>query len=256
MNGRNRDCGSISEALGAHALGSLEPDEAADVAAHLRDCEPCQRELIEIEDALGLVPSALDRSSRLEPPRELRAWVLDDVAQAPAPFAPRRRSLSQRVVYMAAAVVLLALVSTAYMGVALATERAAKNDLAAQISQDEIVLDVVDSTATQKRVLRATSPVAPRAYGKLYTRPDADHAVLMVARMPSPEQGHVYRAWLWRDGIATGLGDVNVNDEGFGRLVFRLESVDVPAIERVMVTSEPASAFVQGDVQPVVSWQR
>lgn len=51
-------CGEIGELLGAYALGALEGDEQAMVAAHLTRCAPCRSE----RDDLARVVELLDKA--------------------------------------------------------------------------------------------------------------------------------------------------------------------------------------------------
>jgi anti-sigma factor RsiW len=91
----------VQESLGAYVLGSLEPEEAAAVRAHLDRCTACAAEhagLAKLPALLELA-SAVDATARppLAPTVEER--VLDDFARAhPTPPRPprRRRRLALR----------------------------------------------------------------------------------------------------------------------------------------------------------------
>jgi len=56
------DCAEVRLALGAHALGALEPDEDAEVRAHLQGCAAC-RDLLA---TIAPVPAVLGRLSAAE----------------------------------------------------------------------------------------------------------------------------------------------------------------------------------------------
>jgi len=47
------------EWLDAHALGTLDPGEAARVEAHLRECPACRREYEELRRVIDVLPHAL-----------------------------------------------------------------------------------------------------------------------------------------------------------------------------------------------------
>jgi hypothetical protein len=94
-------CEHVQSAIGAYALGALDPDEAAAVRRHLETCPECAAE----HDALAPLPGLLSldafaRDRAASPRRRLR-WRL-----------PRRR-------WLAAGAVGLAAVAAALVGLAL-----------------------------------------------------------------------------------------------------------------------------------------
>jgi anti-sigma-K factor RskA len=62
--------------LAAYALGALEPGEAAEVEAHLAECERCQAHLRWLEPALAALPESVER---LQPPKGVRDRVMAEV---------------------------------------------------------------------------------------------------------------------------------------------------------------------------------
>ncbi|MFC7104187.1 anti-sigma factor family protein [Nonomuraea rubra] len=44
-------CEEVRISLGAHALGALDPEEAAEIDHHLATCEACGAELLELEES-------------------------------------------------------------------------------------------------------------------------------------------------------------------------------------------------------------
>lgn len=85
-------CEEVRLALGAHALGALDPDEALEIDLHLATCEACGAELTELEGVsafLGKV-SEQDVALVVSPPRQ----VLDRLLiEARAKRHRRRRAL-------------------------------------------------------------------------------------------------------------------------------------------------------------------
>jgi anti-sigma-K factor RskA len=78
-----------SDEIAAYLLGALEPGEAAELERHLADCEECRTELDWLRPAAQLLPESV---ARLEPPRELRGRLMEQVAADAGPgMAPQRR---------------------------------------------------------------------------------------------------------------------------------------------------------------------
>ena len=79
-------CEHVRHDLGAHALGALEPAEAAAVEAHVATCPDCAAELASLQP----LPALIVRADGLEipsPPADLEERILDRVAAS----RPRRR---------------------------------------------------------------------------------------------------------------------------------------------------------------------
>ncbi|MGI5161506.1 anti-sigma factor family protein [Microbispora sp. CA-102843] len=151
-------CEEVRISLGAHVLGALDDEEAAEVEAHLETCAACRAELAELS---GLPPllarvSAEDIERAAAPPRAVLDGVFADVLAgaaaaevAPAAVAPARRGRRSRVLLaLAASVVVAAVGGTAWVSAAQnASERtavgsaAAAPDLASRASQGEASQD-------------------------------------------------------------------------------------------------------------------
>ena len=85
-------CEHVRPDLGAHALGALEPGEAAAVEAHLAACPACAAELARLEP----LPALVARAEGLEippAPAALEERILDSVAASRPRRARRRRRL-------------------------------------------------------------------------------------------------------------------------------------------------------------------
>jgi anti-sigma-K factor RskA len=74
MNEREHE--ARRDELAAYLLGALEPGEAAALEQHLAGCEECRTELSWLRPAAQVLPETVER---LEPPRELRARVMEEV---------------------------------------------------------------------------------------------------------------------------------------------------------------------------------
>ena len=135
----------------------------------------------------------------------------------------------------------------------LARERALRADYVELVGQQqELVLEIVDSDRTIRRVLRSTSAES-NAYGKVFTRTDMAYVVAMAARLPQPPSGEAYHLWLVRSDEPELAGVMRINGDGFALVIHQADVVD-PQYERAYVTLQPQGSHApQGD--PVIAWQ-
>ena len=289
------DCNWVAERQDAHAVGALEPDEWAEVERHLAGCPDCRRRAAELADVAAALPWALAAASPVQPPTALKARILASVPALPGPapagtgrgattegrassetgriasaggaLRPRPLRLSDRwrrpwgrsgaLARLAAVVLLLlALGWSVRLGLALERERSRHAELAALVGQQEIVLEVVDSDKTERRVLLTTRPDACEPgtcpYGKVFTRSDLPHVVAMAARLPAPTADQAYHLWLTNAGRTELAGTLTLDEKGFGLLVFDADHAG-PTYDAAEVTLQPEGASTpSGD--PVLRW--
>ena len=289
------NCEPIKDLLEAYAVGALEPHEQEIVEQHLAGCADCRQLAQQFEHAASLLPQALAAVSPLRPPDSLKERLLQAVQSEPsnsaatAPIAPERNAtvtspqarasfangkpekapprpsvrprwgwLRTRAPAMAALSVLLvlAIILGAQLSLMLAESRALQIELSNLFDQQELVLEVVDSPRTVRRVLLAPEPREDSpfpSYGKLFTRTDMRHVVAMVARLPQPPTGQAYHLWLSTGGLTQLAGTMSVNDQGFGLLVFDADR-DGPIYESAQLTLQSVgSTTPAGD--PILVWQ-
>ncbi|MFC4118424.1 anti-sigma factor family protein [Nonomuraea zeae] len=82
-------CEEVRLALGAHALGALDPEEALEIDDHLATCEACGAELLDLEGVASFLGKVAERDVELvsSPPRQ----VLDRLLNARAKRSRRGR---------------------------------------------------------------------------------------------------------------------------------------------------------------------
>jgi hypothetical protein len=131
------------------------------------------------------------------------------------------------------------------LNVVLARERALRAEFGELVDQQEIVLEVIDSSKTERRVLLPPAGDS-RAYGKVFTRSDMPHVVAMAARLTPPAAGEAYHLWLTRDEETILAGTLHTNDEGFGLLLFD-DTVDGPQYSRAVVTLQPVGSTMPAE---------
>jgi hypothetical protein len=273
---------AIREQLEAYALGALDPDNATEVREHLAGCLACRGHLAELERAAATLTDALSALGPA-PPAELKTRVITAIEDELAPVdrnerrqaaalkptavnavpqaerpSPRRfaGNLTTLARLVAAAVVIVALGWSFRLADALEQERALREEFAALVSQQEVVLEVVDSDKSVRRVLLTTAPESCEpgtcSYGKLFTRTDLRHVVAMAARLPPPPNGQAYRLWLTTEGRSEPVGTMTLDDKGFGLLVFDADEVG-PIYSRAELVLQPEqSQSPAGDV--VLLW--
>ncbi|MFI7641078.1 anti-sigma factor family protein [Nonomuraea sp. NPDC049400] len=101
-------CEEVRLALGAHALGALDPDEALEVDRHLATCEECGAELLDLEGVAAFLGNVSERDVELvsSPPRQVLDRLLNDRA--------KRTRRGRLLLVAAASVVTLALGGTVW----------------------------------------------------------------------------------------------------------------------------------------------
>ncbi|MGW0807621.1 anti-sigma factor family protein [Nonomuraea sp. NPDC002799] len=94
-------CEEAKIALGAHALGALDPEEALEMDTHLATCPACGAELEELESVASFLGKVSERDVELvaSPPRQVLDRLLNDRA--------RRSRRGRRLTAVAAAAAVL-----------------------------------------------------------------------------------------------------------------------------------------------------
>lgn len=263
-------CDQIREHLEAYALGAIDSDELALVEGHLQECASCRRLAIEYLEMAHLLPLALASASRVQVPRSLKDRLLQAIQESASESSvaaqPKLRrpglvlnlgrlvSLPQPtfIVVVIILMTILSLILNATLTVALAKERSLRAEFANLVDQQELVLEVIDSNQTTRAILRAVESDS-RSYGKLYTRSDMDHVVVMAARLPQPPAGEAYHLWLTEQGKTYLAGVLKLNDQGFGMLVFDANRIG-PSYESALLILQPIQSTSPAGI-PVLQWK-
>ncbi|MGW4965306.1 anti-sigma factor family protein [Nonomuraea sp. NPDC004186] len=124
-------CEEVRLALGAHALGALDPDEALEIDNHLATCEECGRELLDLEGVASFLGKVSERDVELvaSPPRQ----VLDRLLNASA----KRNRRGRLLLVAAASVALLGVGGTIVSVVNSGTRQQVASGVAAPMSTQE-----------------------------------------------------------------------------------------------------------------------
>ena len=216
----------IRQALPAFALGALDPQEHAEVAAHVATCDACAADLVVEERTAASI--GLD-ATPVTPPAALRARVLARVASEPRPRAitPPAVTVIDRPSsrwsggWLMAASVLLAIGASLYAysmraelvslraTVTAATEQTTRmRQELATMRRDYVTMRRAMDVMKAPDLLRVDlkgQPQAPDATGRAFWSPAAG-LVFTAERLPPLLPGKVYQLWAITGTTATGAG--------------------------------------------------
>lgn len=232
----------VTESLPAYALGILEADERAEIAAHLAGCPGCRAALAEYElvaaDLAVMAPAAT-------PPAALKARLREriqtDAAPQPERAEPRRpaspgrswpdavRDFLSGSLWRPALVALLAIIA---LGLLLRPREA--------------------TAPTVVTLALAGTENAPRASGVvvLGSRYRPELGTLVVDHLQPLPPDRQYQLWLIKDGRISG-GVFDVGEDGYGSLTVRApEPLDSYTFG---VTIEPAGGSPGPTGPPVLA---
>lgn len=199
----------VIELLPAYALGSLDEEEAAQVADHLATCPWCRAELSSYEAVAGRLALA---APDVMPSARVKQQILGQLQTPRLESAPEpRQTWGQRVAGLfqraapAWAVASLALVALLVISNLWWWQRADRERPTV-------------TTGGMQVVAMVGTEAAPEAVGTLVISEDGEYGTLVVDGLPALDPGHQYQLWLIRDGQRTSGGVFSVNPEGYGAL--------------------------------------
>jgi hypothetical protein len=254
------DCEQIRELLEAYALDALEPDERVEVERHMATCPECREHAAALAETVARFPAALANASPAAPPDDLRERLLAAVAaqavlshrEAPAVSTGDTTALvdpgprlHRPLRLLGYAVPALLLVFSLAWGFRLAAALERERDLREEyvdlvddvVGQQELVFEVIGFDDTVRQFLSAQQE-GSTSYGKVFTRPGMPFVVVMAGRLPPAPAGETFHVWVTADGKTTLLGELTMDDAGFGLLVVTVEQPG-PVYETAFVTLQP-----------------
>jgi hypothetical protein len=245
----------VQELLEAYVLDVLDAPERAQVERHLQTCEDCRRLVSEYTQVASRLPEALATATKYPLPPEIKTRLLKTLAveRSSTPTGSILIRWRPRLVTWGLAILLAFSLAWGFrLNVALAQERALRSEFADLVDQQEIVLEVIDSSKTTKAFLRATASDS-NSYGKLFTRSDMYDVVAMAGRLPVPSAGQAYHLWVTQEGQTNLAGVMQVNDKGFGLLVFTADRPG-PVYEAARVILQPIGSPSPSGT-PIIAWE-
>jgi anti-sigma-K factor RskA len=212
--------------LAAYLLGALEPGEAAELERHLAGCEECRTELEWLRPAAQLLPESVER---VEPPRELRGRLLEQVrSEAETAAAPQRapgRGIRGWSLRPLAGLAALALIVAAVAAYAIGNGGSGGG-----------------GTTT---VVAGHSPEVTAEMVR-----DGDSGTLHLANLHQLPRDKVLQAWVERNGSVVSAKTLFVPNQD-GTASATIDEMD--GVSTVMVTAEPRGGSVQPTSAPIVS---
>lgn len=227
-------CETVEPLIAAYALGSLDPEEARLVDAHLASCPDCARALQDY----ALVAEGLLLSVPARQPRPaVRAKLIARISAAGerAAFdAPRFLQRLWPLAVVAAFVLLLGL--NLSNSLRLRTMARAQAALAQQVSEDQASIALASYPSAHAALVRGSG-----AYGTYLYEPQLRIAVLYAWGLPPLEPDETYQLWLIEpDGDRVSGGIFQASEGGdFTRLVTQAPQ-EMDAYVGIGVTVEPA----------------
>ena len=210
----NRIPDDVAALISAHALGALEPDQAALAEQHIAASDECRRAY---EDALETAAALALAVADSEPPAGLRDRI---VAAARAERAPVEKPATPRRKFRLAGL-LTPSTGFAVIGVAAAIVFAliavSQHDSASSARDDQQALVAILS-APDAHVVPLKSAAGGPAGGRMIV---SGNRAALVSSLRNAPPGHTYQAWGLRPGGASpvplptfsGNGDVVILDD-------------------------------------------
>jgi anti-sigma-K factor RskA len=236
----------IIDLLPEYALGSLDADEARQVAEHLAGCYSCRQELDAYQQVadglLFAVPEAMP-SARLRSRLTERVRGLD--GKRTESREPREERMSNplpvgqpggRSTPPAAVRVSRRLSFTgAFAGLALILLLAASNIyLWQRLNHPEYMTGPLG----MKAVALQNTEAAPDGSAYAIVSGDGKNGVIVVDHLPPLDADHEYQVWLERDDTITAAGTFAVDEDGYRGM--RLSAPDsLLSYRSLFVTAEP-----------------
>jgi len=222
----------ILDLLPAYTLGSLEADEARQVAEHLEGCYACRQELEayqQITDQLLLaVPEAMPSAGlkrrlteRVRSPDGKRTAQPESVRTAAR--TPRRLSFAGS--FAGLLLILLLALSNVYLW--------------QRLNHPEYMTGPLG----MKAVPLQNTDAATSSSAFVIVSGDGENGVLVVDHLPPLDASQEYQVWLVREGVTTSAGTFAVDEEGYRGM--RLTAPDsLLSYASVFVTVEPEGGSV------------
>lgn len=217
----------MDELYELYVLGVLEPEQAAEIDAHVRDECPYCRE--HIRKALATTAALSGLAEQKTPPPPLRGRVLGSVA------APQPRKTYSRLLVAALSAACLALVGfSIWSGIQIVSLGNRVGTLTAQRDQLRAAAEVLSQPAAQKIAFAGTvnSP-----HGRVFVSPNG--FVFVASQMPGLPSNSTFELWIIPvKGAPQPAGLFRSNPAGNSVRV-GLQHVNIAQVKAFAVTVEP-----------------
>jgi anti-sigma-K factor RskA len=224
----------MHDLVAPYLLGSLDANEHNSFEAHLKECQRCREEVVELEPGLASLAAA----NAVTPPADLRERVLSAVTgESTAPFeanteaAARARNWWSRWLMPAAAILIVVVGAFAIFGT----------------NPIDAVLDAPDATTVALAASdEFTGP--PPSDAQVTFSASQQSAVLEFDTLVDPDGDNVYEAWLI--GASGPIPAGTFTPDADGAVVIKLDGTAQPGTV-VAVTVVPAGGSLQPSGAPL-----
>lgn len=225
------DNAHVLDMIPAYALGSLEPEEAAQVEQHLLSCLICRDESRAFEEVTGQLSFAAPVAA---PSPELKDRLMGRLQSTQASSRPRveapARSWLERLMPawgLASLVLVLAL-----------------GALNLSLWQRFNERQAFTSPGGMRAVPLSATDAAPEATGFVLVSADGEEGAIVVDGLPQLDESQEYQLWLFRDGERTSGALFSTDESTYGGTRIRAP-LSLMEYSSVGITIEPAGGSPQ-----------
>ncbi len=228
------DCDSIRELIPDYAFGLADPEDIRFVESNLINCPEAVNELADFRQLQAELRASV---LQIEPSLVVGERLMAAIATPTIAMKPRRQSF--RLAWLAAALVVIALVMTnIYWLVRVNDLTRQQNELVATITGAQNNAFVLTQTNDLRWVRLPPSEQNADASAFLMWNAESEIGLLYAHGFPKLEVGKIYQLWLTRGTEAVSAGTLQLDDKGQGALLFHIsEPIDKYTWARI--TAEP-----------------
>ncbi len=251
------NCERIEPLCEAYALNALEMEEARDVEAHLVSCPKCQQLVTEYVSLLADLPEIAQMLRPLKAPKHLKDTVLTQIVSETGPnTTPASLSWLEKLFQMPRWVPSLVAVQAVViiaLGFVLFQQTNSNDQMRSSASTMRDALQIMMASSQETRFLSASNDAPEGSWGRIYSQPDMDVVVVLVADTPPAPDDAEYRFWFKNGDSYVSSGVVCVISEdgsiqGRGWLI-----VPKPeGYDQVLVTLDPIGSPSDAPVGPMI----
>lgn len=217
---------AMLESVAVYALGSLSPEEAQAVRAHLEKCEECRAEYRDLAPAASALAYAVEASPGPLLKRRIMAQIRTD-ARSPRPIVWPA--------YAAAACFILALGSWIN---SFSLSRQVDSLRAQDAQMTSAIADILAPDSKRYRIAR----------GEVVRR--GERVYIVMDTLPEPPSGKVYQAWTLSSGETKMTPSITFLPNGAGIAIVSIPA-DASNLAALAVSVEPAGGSKQPTSKPV-----
>lgn len=234
----------IFDLLPEYAVGSLEENEARQVAEHLAGCSICRGEMAAYQMVADQLPLAVRAQA---PSKELKARIMERIGRleepASRPVTPRPAPQADRWRIPGRLIP-----AGAFAGLLVILLLAVSNLL---LWQRLNRLEVITGPLGMRAIVLQNTSAAPGASAFVVMGADGRNGVLVVDHLKPLDESQEYQIWLLKDGVKTSGGTFAVDEDGYRGL--RLNAPEsLLTYSDVYVTVEPVGGSTAPTSEPVL----